>query len=123
MKYLVNKRYLEAEPIRFVQDNLNAHKAASLYEAFPPEEPRRILKWLEFHHKPKHGSWLNIVEIELNVFNSHCLDRRIGDKESLIAEVTDWDEERNQRAVDVNWQFTTSDARIKLKRLYLSFQA
>ena len=123
MKYLVDKRYPEAELIRVVQDNLNTHKAASLYEAFPPEEARRILKRLEFHHTPKHGSWLNMAEIELNVLNSQCLDRRIGDKESLIAEVTAWNEERNQRAAGVNWQFTTSDARIKLKRLYPSSQA
>ena len=88
-----------------------------------PEEARRILKRLEFHYTPKHGSWLNIAEIELNVLNRQCLDRRIGDKEILIAEVTAWNEERNQRAAGVNWQFTTSDARVKLKRLYPSFHS
>lgn len=123
MKYLADERYPEAELIRVVQDNLNTHKAASLYEVFPPEEARRILKRLEFHYTPKHGSWLNIAEIELNVLNSQCLDRRIGDKEILIVEVAAWNEERNQRATGVNWQFKTSDARVKLKRLYPSFQA
>jgi hypothetical protein len=121
MKYLADERYPEAEVIRIVQDNLSTHKAAALYEAFPPEEARRILKRLEFHYTPRHGSWLNIAEIELNVLNSQCLDRRIGDKETLITEVAAWNEARNQQVTGINWQFTTPDARIKLKRLYPSF--
>lgn len=123
MKYLVDERYPEAELIRVVQDNLSTHKPAALYEAFPPEEARRILQRLAFHYTPVHGSWLNIAEIELNVLNSQCLDRRIGDKETLIKEVAAWNLERNQRAASVNWQFTTQDARVKLKRLYPSFHA
>lgn len=123
MKYLVDERYPDASLIRVVQDNLNTHKPAALYEAFPPEEARRILQRLEFHYTPKHGSWLNIAEIELNVLNNQCLDRRIGDKEVLITEVNAWNKDRNQRAAGVNWQFTTADARIKLKRLYPSFHA
>ena len=121
MKYLVDERYPTAKLIRVVQDNLNTHKAAALYKAFPPEEARRILKRLEFHLTPKHGSWLNIAEIELSVLIRQCLDRRIGDKKTLINEVTAWNSERNLNAKVVDWQFTTSDARIKLERLYPSF--
>jgi hypothetical protein len=121
MKYLVDERYPNAELIRVVQDNLNTHKPAALYKAFPPEEARRILKHLEFHYTPKHGSWLNIAEIELSVLIRQCLDRRIGDKETLINEVATWNTERNLNAKVVDWQFTTSDARIKLGRLYPSF--
>ncbi len=123
MKYLVDERYPEAETVRVVQDNLSTHKPAALYEAFPPEEAHRIRQRLEFHYTPKHGSWLNIAEIELNVLNSQCLDRRFGDKETLINEVTAWNKDRNQRAASVNWQFTTQNARVKLKRLYPSFHA
>jgi hypothetical protein len=123
LKYLVDEHYPEAETIRVVQDNLSTHKPAALYQAFPPEEARRILQRLAFYYTPVHGSWLNIAEIELNVLNSQCLDRRIGDKETLIKEVAAWVIERNQRAASVNWQFTTQDARIKLKRLYPSFHA
>jgi hypothetical protein len=121
MKYLVDEHHPEAEVIRVVQDNLNTHKPAALYEAFAPEEAHRILQRLEFHYTPKHGSWLNIAEIELNVLSSQCLDRRIGDKATLINEVTAWNQERNQQAAQVDWQFTTQDARVKLKRLYPSF--
>jgi len=121
MKYLADVRYPDAVTIRVVQDNLNTHKPAALYKAFPPEEARRILKRLDFHFTPKHGSWLNMAEIELNVLNSQCLDRRIGDKDTLISEVVAWNHDRNQRASTVNWQFTTQDARIKLKKLYPSF--
>lgn len=122
MKYLVDERYPNAHLIRVVQDNLSTHKPAALYEAFAPEEARRILQRLEFHYTPKHGSWLNIAEIELNVLQKQCLDRRIADKPSLIHEVAAWNRERNQRAAVVNWQFRTDDARIKLKRLYPSFK-
>jgi hypothetical protein len=121
MKYLVDERYPQAEVIRVVQDNLNTHKPAALYEAFPPQEARRILQHLEFHYTPKHGSWLNMAEIELNVLNGQCLDRRIGDKTTLINEVAAWNIDRNQHATSVNWQFTTQDARIKLIKLYPSF--
>lgn len=121
MKYLVDERYPDAKVIRVVQDNLNTHKPAALYEAFPPQEARRILQRLEFHYTPKHGSWLNMAEIELHVLNSQCLDRRIPDKVTLIKVTTAWDADRTQRAASVNWQFTTQDARIKLRRLYPSF--
>lgn len=121
MKYLVDERYPQAEVIRVVEDNLNTHKPAALYEAFPPQEARRILQRLEFHYTPKHGSWLNMAEIELNVLKGQCLDRRIADKTTLINEVTAWNIDRNQHATSVNWQFTTQDARIKLVKLYPSF--
>ena len=123
MKFLVDEARPNAEQIRVVQDNLNTHKPSSLYEAFPPEEARRILNRLEFVYTPKHGSWLNIAEIELNVLNSQCLDRRIADKSLLVKEVAAWETQRNQDAAIVDWQFTTHDARIKLKRLYPSFDA
>lgn len=121
MKYLVDERYPQAEVIRVVQDNLNTHKPAALYEAFPPQEARRILQRLAFHYTPKHGSWLNMAEIELNVLNGQCLDRRIADKTTLINEVAAWNSDRNQHATAVNWQFTSQDARIKLVTLYPSF--
>lgn len=123
LKYLVDERYPNALLIRVVQDNLSTHKPAALYHAFPPTEARRILKRLEFHQTPKHGSWLNMAEIELHVLNSQCLNRRIPDKEILINEVSAWNLDRNQRATAVDWQFTTVDARIKLKSLYPSFHA
>ena len=123
MKDLVDLWYPNAECIRVVQDNLNTHKPAALYEAFPPEEARRILQRLEFHYTPKHGSWLNMAEIELNVLNKQCLDRRIAQKQTLIHEVAAWKNGRNQRTATVNWQFTTQDARIKLKKLYPSIDA
>ena len=123
MKYLVDERYPDAEVVRVVQDNLNTHSPASLYKAFHPEEARRILRRLEFHYTPKNGSWLNIAEIELSVLNRQCLNRRIDNKEFLIDEISAWNEERNEKAKIVDWQFTTEDARIKLKRLYPSFHA
>lgn len=123
MKYLVDECYPTATQIRVVQDNLNTHTPASLYEAFLPAEAHRILQRLEFHYTPKHGSWLNIAEIELNVLNGQCLDRRIAHKETLINEVTAWNIDRNLTAASVHWQFTTSEARIKLKKLYPSFDA
>ena len=123
MKYLVDERYPDVEVVRVVQDNLNTHTPASLYKAFHPEEARRILRRLEFHYTPKNGSWLNIAEIELSVLNRQCLNRRIDNKEFLIDEISAWNEERNEKAKVVDWQFTTEDARIKLKRLYPSFHA
>lgn len=123
MKYLVDERYPNVEVVCVVQDNLNTHTPAALYKAFPPEEAHRILQRLEFHYTPKHGSWLNIAEIELSVLNRQCLNRRIDNKEFLIEEITAWNADRNEKAKVVDWQFTTADARIKLKRLYPSFHA
>src|SRR5262245_63141642 len=99
-------------------DNLNTHKLASLYEAFPPERARRIAERLEIHHTPKHGSWLNVAEIELSVLTRQCLDRRIASADALRADVAAWEAERNERGVETRWRFTTADARIKLHRLY-----
>jgi len=123
MRNLVDVFFPDAEVVRVVQDNLSTHKPAALYEAFEPAEARRILERLEFHFTPKHGSWLNMAEIELNVLGSQCLDRRIPEKETLITEVVAWERQRNQNASTVNWQFTTEDARIKLRKLYPSFYA
>jgi hypothetical protein len=123
MRDLVDDFFPNAEVIRVVLDNLNTHKLAALYEAFEPGEARRILERLEFHFTPKHGSWLNMAEIELNVLSSQCLDRRIPDKKLLVTEVAAWEAQRNQHASTVNWQFTTADARIKLRKLYPSFHA
>ena len=118
VRALVEEVYPEAETVVLVLDNLNTHKLASLYEAFPPEQARRIAERLEIHHTPKHGSWLNMAEIELSVRSRQCLDRRIESKEELEREVAAWEEERNGRGVGIRWQFTTADARIKLRRLY-----
>lgn len=122
MKYLVDERYPQAEKIGVIQDQLNTHVKASLYKAFEPEEAKRILDKLEFHYTPKHGSWLNMAEIELSVLNRQCLKRRIPDQDTLKLEIAAWEEERNQQSCSVNWRFTTEDARIKLKRLYPSIQ-
>jgi hypothetical protein len=118
VRWLVEDVYAEADKVVLVMDNLNTHKAASLYEAFPPEQAREIIERLEIHHTPKHGSWLNMAEIELSVLSGQCLDRRIGDVEELRQEITAWEDDRNERRVGVNWQFTTADARIKLRKLY-----
>jgi hypothetical protein len=120
MKWLVDEGYPEAARVRVVMDNLNTHKAASLYETFAPEEARRILRKLEFHYTPKHGSWLNIAEIELSVFSRQCLDRRIGDEATLKREIKQLEEERNAACAKIGWRFTTEDARRKLHRLYPS---
>ena len=122
LRWLVEDVHPDAERVVLVMDNLNTHKAASLYEAFPPEQARRIAERLEIHHTPKHGSWLNVAEIELSVLARQCLDRRINSAEELRREVGAWEEERNERAVEVRWRFTTADARIKLHRLYPSLQ-
>jgi hypothetical protein len=118
VRWLVEEIHEEAEKVVLVMDNLNTHKLASLYEAFPPEQARRIAEKLEIHHTPKHGSWLNMAEIELAVLARQCLDRRIETREELEREVVAWEEERNERGVEVRWRFTTADARIKLRRLY-----
>lgn len=120
MKMLVD-RYPNAHQIKVVMDNLNTHKPSSLYEAFSPEEARRLLDHLSFHYTPKHGSWLNMAEIELGVLSRQCLDRRIPDKETLINEAAAWESARNESEATVNWQFTTDNARIKLQKLYPSF--
>jgi hypothetical protein len=105
--------------IALVQDNLSTHKPASLYEAFPPAEARRLVERFEWHYTPKHGSWLNMAETELSVL-SQCLDRRISTRQRLIDEVTAWEAARNKHHAKADWQFTTADARVKLKRLYPS---
>ncbi len=117
MKHIVQS-YPDAEVIRVVLDNLNTHKASSLYEAFPAEEARTIARKLEFHYTPKHGSWLNIAEIELAVLSNMCLSKRIADEDTLRREVTANVQERNARAAPVKWRFTTQDARRKLSRMY-----
>lgn len=118
LRWLAEEVHPDAERIVLVMDNLNTHKLASLYEAFEPERARRIAERLEIHHTPKHGSWLNVAEIELSVLARQCLDRRIETREELEREVAAWEEERNERGVEVRWHFTTADARIKLRRLY-----
>lgn len=123
MKNLVDVYYPEATTIRVVMDNLNTHTFGSLYEAFPPEEARRIAKKLEIHYTPKHGSWLNVAEIELRVLTVQCLSRRIADATTLRHEVRAWEAERNASGARVSWQFTSEDARIHLKQLYPRFQA
>jgi hypothetical protein len=120
MQWLVDERYPEAEVIRVVLDNLNTHKPASLYEAFAPAEARRLAKKLEFHYTPKHGSWLNMAEIELSILARQCLDRRIADEASLKQEVQAYQVRRNAERATINWQFSVSDARHKLYRLYPS---
>ena len=121
MQWLADEVYPDAQVIRIVMDNLNTHGPASLYEAFPPAEARRLLGRLEFHYTPKHGSWLNMAEIELGVLARQCLDRRIADQNILASEIAAWETRRNASKATVNWQFTTDDARIKLKKLYPSF--
>jgi transposase len=122
IKEMLDMRYPEAERVVLVMDNLNTHTPAALYEAYSPEEARRLLERLEIHYTPKHGSWLNIAEIELSVLGRQCLDRRVPDYETLAAEVGAWEDRRNEAGGRVSWQFTAEDARIKLKRLYPSFE-
>ena len=121
IRYLVDEMYPAAQKIILVMDNLNTHKPASLYKAFPPEEARRIIKKLEIHYTSKHGSWLDIAEIELNVMTRQCLSRRIASIDALRSELSAWEDERNNGKSKVNWQFTTKDARIKLVSLYPDF--
>jgi DDE superfamily endonuclease len=118
MKALVDELLPEAEVIRVVTDNLNTHTPASLYQAFPAEEARRIARKLEFHYTPKHGSWLNMAEIEIAVLARQCLKRRIPNRNILRQEVAAWQVERNEQRATINWRFTTTDARTKLERLY-----
>ena len=123
VRELVDEGYPQADKIVLVMDQLNTHGPASLYEAFPPAEAKRIADKLEIHHTPKHGSWLNMAEIELAVLGRQCLDRRMGDAEMLRREVGVWELDRNERTAKVNWRFTAADARIRLKRLYPSTQS
>ena len=118
MKWLADERYPQTHLIRVVLDNLNTHRPASLYEAFPPAEARRILKRLEFHHTPKHGSWLNMAEIEISVFQRQCWDRRIGDQATLVSETQALETERNTAKATIHWQFTADQARVRLEWLY-----
>jgi DDE superfamily endonuclease len=118
MRVLSDQHYPTAERITVVLDNLNTHGPASFYEAFAPAEARRLAERFEFHYTPKHGSWLNIAEIELSVLSRQCLDRRIGEVGVLRREIGAWQQKRNAASKTIDWQFTTADARIKLKRLY-----
>ncbi len=122
VKELVDVRHPDAEKIVLVMDNLNTHTPASLYGTFSPEEARRIVGKLEIHYTPKHGSWLNMAEIEPSVLGRQCLDRRVPDFETLAREAHAWQDRRDAAGITVDWRFTTDDARIKLKRLYPSFQ-
>ena len=122
IKRLVDEDYADRERIVLVMDNLNTHRLSSLYEAFEPSEARRIAERLEIHHTPKHGSWLNMAEIEIGVMGRQCLARRIPDRDVLRGEVEAWQACRNRDPVGVDWRFTTEDARIRLKSLYPSIQ-
>lgn len=121
IKDLLDERYAQAERVVLVMDNLNTHGGASLYETFAPEEALRLLRRLEIHYTPKHGSWLNMAEGEFSVLGQQCLDRRIASSELLAQETAAWQEQRNQAAIGANWKFTTEDARVKLRKLYPSF--
>ena len=121
MRQLVDEHFPNAKKITVVMDNLNTHCPSSLYEAFAPQEAKRILSRLELHYSPKHGSWLNMAEIELSVLGRQCLSRRIPDQQTLRSEVAAWQRERNAKGSTIDWRFTTEDARIKLKRLYPSY--
>jgi hypothetical protein len=118
LKELSDTHFPDAAKIVLVQDNLNTHKPASLYEVYPAAEARRLVERFEWHYTPKHGSWLDMAETELSVLTTQCLDRRIPDKPTLIEEVAAWQQRRNQNHTKADWQFTTADARVKLKRLY-----
>jgi hypothetical protein len=123
LRWLAEEVHEDAAKLVLVTDNLNTPTPACLYEAFPPEQARRIAERIEWHYTPKHGSWLDMAEIELSALAKQCLDRRIGGPEELRREVGAWEEERNERGVVVQWRFTTADARIKLRRLYPSTQS
>ena len=118
LKDLADTHFAKAKKIILMEDNLNTHKPASLYEAFPAAEARRLVERFEWHYTPKHGSWLNLAESELSVLSGQCLDRRIPDKQTLIKEVAAWEKRRNKDHTKADWQFTTADARVKLKRLH-----
>jgi DDE superfamily endonuclease len=121
LEALSDTHFPNAKKIILVQDNLNTHKPASLYEAFLPDKARRLVERFEWHYTPKHGSWLNMAESELGVLSSQCLDRRIADRQKLKTEIAAWEVDRNKYHTKADWQFTTDDARIKLKHLYPTF--
>jgi hypothetical protein len=121
LKDLSDTHFPNAAKIVLVQDNLSTHTTASLYKAFPAAEARRLVERFDWHYTPKHGSWLNMAESELGVLSTQCLDRRIPDKPELVEEVAAWEKNRNKHHAKADWQFTTADARVKLKRLYPSF--
>jgi transposase len=123
MQWLVDERFPDTEVVRVIMDNLNTHKPASLYETFEPPEARRILKRLEFHYTPKHGSWLNMAEIELSVLTRQCLNRRIPDEETLTQQINAYEERRNAAKATIDWHFTSREARVKLHRLYPSMSS
>ncbi len=118
IKGMLDERYPNAIQVRLVMDNLNTHCLASLYETFEPQEARRLAERIELHYTPKHGSWLNMAEIELSALSGQCLDRRIPDMKTLQRQITAWQNDRNNRQSKIHWHFTTTDARIKLKHLY-----
>jgi hypothetical protein len=122
VRWLLLTMYPQAAKVILVMDNLNTHGVASLYEAFEPETARSLAARLEIHHTPKHGSWLNMAETELSILSRQCLDRRIESKAEMEAEVANWEQSRNAGHARIDWQFTTADARVKLKRLYPSFE-
>ena len=122
IKDVLTLYYPDTEKVTIVRDNLNTHYPSSLYEAFEPAAARSLLERCDFHYTPKHGSWLNMAEIEFSALQRQCLDRRIPDQETLRDEIAAWEERRNAKAVRVNWRFTTADARIRLKRLYPSIK-
>jgi len=123
IRLLLEVDYPDCPKVRLVMDNLNTHSISSLYESFPPDIARSLAKRLEIHHTPKHGSWLNIAEIELSVMTKQCLNRRIDNISSLQQELADWETARNNMQKGVDWQFTTPNARVKLKRLYPQFKS
>ena len=121
VKRIANEMYPKAKKIKLVMDNYNTHVASAFYEIFPPEEARQLRNKFEFIYTPKHGSWLNVAEIELQVLNKQCLNRHIPTMEKIITEVDTWQNQRNNKNIKINWQFTNEKARIKLKSLYPSF--
>ena len=122
VKDLVDRYYPQATTIRLVQDNLNTHDGASLYEAFSPEEARRLLDRIDFHYTPKHGSWLNMAETEISIMGSQCLDRRLENQDRMAEEVATWESERNAREAKIHWTFTLAAARRKLRKIYPSIE-
>lgn len=122
LREILDGHYPDAIQVQLVLDNLNTHTGASLYAAFPPAEARRLLERVAFHYTPKHGSWLNMAEIEIGVMNGQCLNRRLDDRQIVCDEVAAWEQQRNQDETKVNWTFTVSDARVKLHRIYPSIE-
>ncbi len=122
MREIADTHFSEAEKITIVMDNLNTHNPSSFCEAFPPEEAKRVLDKFKFHYTPKHGSWLNMAEIELSILNRQCLNRRIANQMELKREIMAWEKKRNSMSKTINWRFTTTDARVKLRKLYPSYE-